>query len=208
MSHSCVGVITGWISALDPRPTRANAAPPRVYLFRCIINNTTGRQLRVLFWEDMARTYENQLCGQIVTITRARIVRSDPRYPSPLNLMKIEISVQRNSTVTLHGPYVHPDNALIPNIPEILLANVGQYSGEGVIRIVGFIETALEQQIFGNAAYGSGAITDGHYRLVINIGVFNLHNVPGLGSHIVVQGTLRRNAYQTLLLQVPDMSNI
>ncbi|KAF7997660.1 hypothetical protein HCN44_008833 [Aphidius gifuensis] len=65
----------------------------------------------------------------------------------------------------------------------------------------------FERQVVGNYSFGSSAITDGVHHLCVNVaGARGLS--PAAGSHIVVTGDLRRNNYETIVLQIADMANI
>lgn len=60
----------------------------------------------------------------------------------------------------------------------------------------------------GLVSYGSGAITDGRFHLNVNVTNFNLNPNPALGAHVRIQGEIRRNRFETLVLQVLNMADI
>lgn len=199
--------LTGVVIRLDPvRRSRANA-PPRVKLFRCILSNLQGRLIRLLFWEERANEYESRVYRRYIRICRARIVLANAAYADPTeDLMPIEVSIQRNSTVTILGCY--EDTPAIQRVvyQEVALQDVGRV--EGAVRLTVYMRVAIEEQRYGNASYGSGAITDGFYRLRVNVTAFNPAQSPPVGAHVIVEGELRRDNFNAVLLQVSDMNAI
>lgn len=60
----------------------------------------------------------------------------------------------------------------------------------------------------GNSSYGSGAITDGHYHLCVNITNFDEYNSPPVEMHVTINGEVRRNRFGTIIVQVHNMADI
>lgn len=201
--------VTGVIIRIEPiRRSRTNAGGQPFRLLRTVMSNMEGRQWRLLLWGDEADRYEGQIYRQSIRITRPRITHANPQYTNPAdNLMPIEMSVQRHSTVEILGPYEIP--AAVNDRPEyrlIPLENAGRVTG--LVRIEAFIRMRIEQQYLNNAGIGSGAITDGEYRLAVHVSLFDVNQSPAVGAHVAIEGELRRNNQNALFLQVVDMSRI
>lgn len=166
-----------------------------------------GRQIRLLFWGDQAEALESQIYRQVVHILRPRVTLSNPQYINPAeDLMNIELSVQRHTTVNIRGPYDEQVQVVRPNHQTVALRDVGR--AEGLVRVEGFIRMRIEQQFVNNAGIGSGALPDGEYRLRVNVSLFEAQQSPPIGTHVAIEGELRRTNQNVQFLQVTDMASI
>ncbi|KAF7996076.1 hypothetical protein HCN44_009912 [Aphidius gifuensis] len=195
-------VVTGAIISTEPVRNRTN--PGKQPVLRCVLSNMEGRQLRVLIWNSRIPEFEGRISHQMVRLTRPRVMRANPQFfDASLNLMEIELFVQDNTRVDLLGTIPAAPVAERP-LPLYELRDIGNITGP--VRLTAFIRYPIERQVVGNYSYGSGAITDGVYHSCINVA--GPHKAIPAGTHVVVSGELRRNNYDTLILQVTDTSQI
>ncbi|XP_043469268.1 uncharacterized protein LOC122502968 [Leptopilina heterotoma] len=122
-------------------------------------------------------------------------------------LMDIEISVQKYTTVDILGPFSLPDDSRESEYPSIELKNAGNFIGEFVV-ISGFIKTPFENIIQGNISHGAGAITDGRFRLPVNISYCEPDFNYPRGTHVSVKGRMRINNHGTTILQTKHSNEI
>ncbi|XP_011312740.1 uncharacterized protein [Fopius arisanus] len=120
--------------------------------------------------------------------------------------MLIEIAIQKTTVVTILGPFDPPPVVIEPQYQAVQLADVERVQGH--VRLDVYIKVKIEQQRAGNGVYGSGAITDGYYRIPVNVSAFDVNFSPEVGTHVLIQGELRRNQYGKPLIQIQDMAGI
>lgn len=77
-----------------------------------------------------------------------------------------------------------------------------------VIAVRGYLKNPFHSIIQGNSSYGSGAITDLTFRLPVNVTSFDGVSSPCRGALIEVNGFMRVNNFQTIILQVDSMNDI
>lgn len=172
--------------------------------FRCIFSNMSGRQLRILFWQEKKKEYEGSILKQVVRISRPQVVIANPAFNfGREDLMKIEFSIQRTTTVHLLGAMPKEHEEI--EFKRIEFKNVPFCIGKQ-ISIEGYVRSAIIVQSSGNSSYGNGSVTDTYYRLPIFVTKFN-HDIEE-GTHVELRGRLRVNEQNTIILQVPDAEHI
>ncbi|XP_044003577.1 uncharacterized protein LOC122849079 [Aphidius gifuensis] len=119
--------------------------------------------------------------------------------------MPIELSIQQSTTVKILGPISAARDAALPMAPSVELSDAGTMLGQ--LQITAFIRHPIQRQIISNFTSASGAITDGMYHVCVDVAVSSVQMIPA-GTHVSILGELRRNNYDTLILQVTEMSNI
>lgn len=174
---------------------------------RIILGNLSGRQLRVLFWQGKKDEFEGKLFNQVLKISRCQVVKANPRFLKPSeNLMPIELSVQQYTKVEMLGPWyedVEVELKVIKNLSE-----ASTLIGE-TINIQCFVKTPFELILKGTSSYGSGAITDGSFRLPVNITNYEMGNQNyEIGKNVSVKGKVRTNEHGTIIIQVQKISDI
>ncbi|KAF7998487.1 hypothetical protein HCN44_010895 [Aphidius gifuensis] len=198
-------IVTGALVRLDPHRVRVGEAPPRVKILRGILSNLQGREIRLLIWDKRVAEFEYRIFCQVLRINRPKVVVANPQYFDPgQNLMPLELSVQTSTFIDIVGPMVE-EIPVMPDIPSYELSAIGNILG--AVRLVAFIRYPIERQVVGNYSFGSGAITDGVHHLCVNVAGAQGPS-HAAGTHNVVTGDLRRNNYETIVLQVADMANI
>ncbi|XP_051154927.1 uncharacterized protein LOC127277671 [Leptopilina boulardi] len=208
-------LVTGVIVRLDPpykrrslkfdsstTKTDKNDKTP----FRCILSNMSGRFIRILFWSPRKQEFEGSVLKQIIRISRTHVLLANAMYNKGReDLMEIELSVQKHTVVELLGPMPTEEEEIM--YEETEFKNIGSSVGK-LISIEGYVRTPIEQIISNNATYGSGAITDFHYRIPVNVTQYDSNSTVPLGAHVRVKGRLRVNEYNTIIFQVPNREHI
>lgn len=125
---------------------RANAAPPRVQLFRAILSNLQGSEIRVLFWEDMATRFENSIMRMIVEIRRPRVVAANLAFRDRhQTLLPIELSISNgnNTEIITLGPM--PEDHVPAVIPaeSVEIGNVAAAEGRVISKFMFFSTLSL-----------------------------------------------------------------
>lgn len=201
--------LTGVIIRLDPplrrrsRYETENDNTP----FRCIFSNLSGRLIRILFWAPRKQEYEGAVLKQIVRISRPQVLLSNPQYVSRNNnnLMNIEISVQKHTTIELLGSVVIEDEELVYD--GITFVDIPNSLGK-LVAIEGYVRTPIEKIVSNNSTYGNGAITDSYFRLPIHVTTFDTDEPIPAGAAVKVQGRLSSNDFNPITLQVQNRENI
>lgn len=121
------------------------------------------------------------------------------------NFMAIELFVQTNTTISVLGPMPEPPMEPV-NYQTIDIENAGSVLGPVII--TGYVKLAFASVVSNNSTYGSTVITDAQ-RYILNVFVTSYDETrsPPLGSHVSVQGHLRRTDTQ-IILQVATMTQI
>lgn len=120
--------------------------------------------------------------------------------------MDIEISIQAQTKIEILGPMPkeeEPERVYAPISLEQTYTSIGQN-----VCVDAYIRTKIENVVYNNYSYGSGAITDLHYRLPVNVTTFSENGNPGKGSYVRVNGEVRESKLGTILLQVESMDQI
>ncbi|KAF7990607.1 hypothetical protein HCN44_000412 [Aphidius gifuensis] len=170
------------------------------------MSNFQRREIRTLFWAERVPEFENRVYRQVIRLSRVKVTLADPRFVVPAqNLMAIALSVQNYRTVDILGSIPEDPVDNLPAVPLAELRDVGNMTGP--IQITAFIRYKIVHQVVGNFSYGSGAITDGIHHLCVNVAGMHGES-PEPGTHVSLTVELRYNAFNTLILQITDMSNI
>ncbi|XP_043474023.1 uncharacterized protein LOC122506094 [Leptopilina heterotoma] len=119
--------------------------------------------------------------------------------------MDIEISIQKHTTIELLGSVIIEDEELV--YEGITFVDIANSLGK-LVAIDGYVRTPIEKIVSNNSTYGSGAITDSYYRLPIHVPTFDTDEPIPAGASVKVQGRLRSNDFNTIILQVPNRENI
>ncbi|XP_015115554.1 uncharacterized protein LOC107040123 [Diachasma alloeum] len=199
--------VTAAIIREDQFRQRAETARNVNQPYRCIMSNLSGRSLRFLIWGRRIPEFQGRLIRHFVRIIRARAQESNPLYRiAEDNLLPIELFVQPQTTVSILGPM--PEEVPRPlNYTPITFNEVGQATG--TVSLTGFIKLPIERVITNNATYGNGILTDAQrFRISVYVTSFEVNTSPPLGSHVTVNGVIRRNGNQAVVLQVANMDQI
>ncbi|KAB0792784.1 hypothetical protein PPYR_14743 [Photinus pyralis] len=176
-------------------------------LLKFIINNGTGRRIRVLAWEENAKSYENKLSiHQIIHIQRGLFLRVNPNYfRKEENLIPFEISLTKNSKVDFLGKYATEAREMCKVVSTTIKDCA---SIEGKLSLDAYIKVTFEPETTSHSSYGSGAIMEGIYKLRVRISHF--HQNPALveGAHIRLIGEIKKDRYDSIYLQVADNNDI
>lgn len=122
------------------------------------------------------------------------------------DLMSIELSIQQYTKVELLGPWFEEIVMDLKVIND--LSKTSSLIGE-IIKIQCFVKTPFEIILKGTSSYGSGAITDGIFRLPVNITNFDVGKpIIEIGRNILIKGKVRTNDHGTLILQVQSSNDI
>lgn len=73
---------------------------------------------------------------------------------------------------------------------------------------MGYIQSEFVRCTVGNVSYGSGAVTDGTYHLIVNVTNYNQNANLATGVHVRLHGLIRRNRHDSIVLQVTNMNDV
>lgn len=165
-----IGVV---IKVVPPFKQRSDSAPDNTPL-GVIVSNCNGKKIRVLFWSPKKQEFDGRLLNQAIKITRAQVVEANSHFfrNNEEVINKIELSIQRQTSVEILGPWLVADTHDETFYRDIAIENVPNYIGQ-FIKITGFLKAAFGNVVNGNSSFGSGALTDLSHRLLINITSFD-----------------------------------
>lgn len=140
-------------------------------------------------------------------ITRAKVTQANQQYMRPEdNFMSIELFVQPHTVITILGPMPQEPQQPV-NYQPIQIQDAGRVVGPVVL--TGYVRLTFASVVTNNSTYGSGVVTDAvRYKLNVFITSFDELQAPMYGSHISIQGHLRRTETQQIILQVAIMAQI
>ncbi|XP_057338160.1 uncharacterized protein LOC130676151 [Microplitis mediator] len=176
-------------------------------LFRFVMNNGTGRRIRVLaFDEDAIEVQDKIKPNGIYSLTRLRCAAVNLQYFKEADgVLNQELHITSKSKVTKLG-------SRQTNPVEVKLVKMSEIAELfSVIRLQGFISDKIENDSKNSKlSCGSGAITDSVIQVQVN--VFNIlpsDEVSEEGTHVEVCGRLTRDKnYGLTYLQCSKMSDI
>ncbi|XP_043481618.1 uncharacterized protein LOC122510790 [Leptopilina heterotoma] len=192
-------ILTGLITKMEEvkssaqnenQNNRNNQSNDSLRPVRYVLDNLSGRTLKLLFWKDRASEFTGKLVNNVVKIKRAKALAIKDQYRKVGDIVIVEISILKQTKIDILE-YVPP---LVPVQPEALfeeipLRNAGLHLKKRVC-IEGFIKLEIENVIHNNFSYGCGLMTDFHYKLIINVTTFK-ENVFDEGKHVRVKGSMR-----------------
>ncbi|KAH0535039.1 uncharacterized protein LOC123268110 [Cotesia glomerata] len=199
----CVGdlyaKITGYAESLEGIKTLKKGKS----IFRFVINNHQGRQVRLLAWDKDAAKYESLITANcIYSFDCLKCTPVDKNYFDPSEgLVDVELHISSKTTCKRIGDAPAPQAHKIVPLREV--ANM-----YGYVLVEGFIHDKITGSGFNGS--GSGSITDRQVKVRIN--VYNIKNPSDVnvpGAHVRVKGKLCRDKdYGLVYIQCQDFTNI
>ncbi|XP_043468029.1 uncharacterized protein LOC122502170 [Leptopilina heterotoma] len=172
---------------------------------RYIISNLKDKKLRLVVWRDLHAQYEGKLPNKIIKISRGKVLPANPAFfRLEQGLMPIEIAIQNHTIIEILSDLPkEPTEKYCPIPFKDVYCSIGKH-----VNIAGFIKMQVESIVFNNSSYGSGTITDVHYKLLVNVTQFNKEFSPAKGKFVKLNGLLRKNEHGTAILQIASMNDI
>ncbi|XP_074100872.1 uncharacterized protein LOC141528621 [Cotesia typhae] len=158
-------------------------------LFRFVMTNNAGRQIRILVWDKQGSLYQQKVePNMVLKFSRLKCLPADPLYAQAAeNVVSQELTVQFNTTVTWPAPSTMPLKKKVVTISEI--------SEEfGMVSLTGYVKDEFEEVSYNNNSYSSGSITDGEYKVKVQVRSYVKVMADKLtpGVHVQVQGQINR----------------
>ncbi|XP_044592371.1 uncharacterized protein LOC123270402 isoform X2 [Cotesia glomerata] len=175
-------------------------------IFRFVMTNGTGRRIRFLVWDPLISEYQAKLHEKLVVkFERLKCQNADPNFAQAAeDVAPIELTITGSTTKdyddsTSVGPRVY-EPISIPRV----------YEEFGV---QGFIRDLFEDITFNNNVYGAGSITDGEYRVKVQVRSFSKARDSlkkhTLGVHVEVKGQVNRDKTSAFpYVQCNSMSDV
>ncbi|XP_057329914.1 uncharacterized protein LOC130670518 [Microplitis mediator] len=195
--------LKGYIDSVDGIKTVRDGKK----ILRFIVNNGNGRRVRVLVWDNFTQSYATHVCvNKIVSFSRLRCSPASNEYANPNeDVIKKELNVIGCTKVTwgekLVGKVVEPKKIELQNIIE-------EY---GLVSADAYIGIEFEESRYRNNVHGNGAITDGTFRVKVQVQSYSQEAADLLkpGTHVKVTGKIWRDkVYDYAYIQCNSMADI
>ncbi|KAF7994287.1 hypothetical protein HCN44_003377 [Aphidius gifuensis] len=177
--------IVGYVDAIEgARILR----PPHEKVFKFTINNNGSVGMRILIWRSrMANLWERQIAMNVVVeILGGTVKTSNIRFRDPA-VHVLEFHVQPTCKIIIHGDFFpNMVQAIDQNLRNIALIDV--MNTPGLVEIDAYIRRPLRKIHYNHSTSGQGTITDGLYRLTINVAMFVLNPALEIGTAARVRG--------------------
>ncbi|XP_044592372.1 uncharacterized protein LOC123270403 isoform X1 [Cotesia glomerata] len=173
------------------------------------MTNGTGRRIRILVWDPLISEYQSKLHEKsVIKFERLKCLDADPNFAqatedvAPIELTITESTIKDFDENASQGPRVY-EPISIPRV----------YDEFGIVCVQGFIRDLFEDITFNNNVYGAGSITDGEYRIKVQVrsfsGVRDLLKKYTLGVHVEVKGQVNRDKTSAFpYVQCNSMSDV
>ncbi|KAL7295201.1 hypothetical protein TKK_0011507 [Trichogramma kaykai] len=116
------------------------------------------------------------------------------------NFVPFDLVIQKTTIVEYLGRYEPRNTERSDERPaqEILFEDVMQADGPIIVR--GFIKTKFTALPFGGSTYGCGSVTDGNYKITVQVASYTTINFEK-GIPVTVEGELKKNVPCTIVCQ-------
>lgn len=156
------------------------------HVYKLILNNDQSTRMRVLIWgTNMARTWDSQIqIHAVVQSIGGTVKTSHASYRDPaLHIMKYH--VQPSTAVSILGTYMPGNRRPIAAIYKPIEMSQVMFE-EGQLEINCYIRTPFRVVQFKRSQCGQGQVTDGYYRLTVNIAAYTSNDNLTTGTAITI----------------------
>ncbi|XP_074101899.1 uncharacterized protein LOC141529296 [Cotesia typhae] len=161
------------------------------------------------YYDEWNRSQNPNLgLGSVIKFERLKCQNADPNFAQAAeDVAPIELTITGSTTKVYannasQGPRVY-EPISIPRV----------YEEFGIVCVQGFIRDLFEDITFNNTIYGAGSITDGEYRVKVQVrsfsGVHDSLKKYTLGVHVEVKGQVNRDKTSAFpYVQCNSMSDV